>query len=103
MRELLVAVLSLAAADFTRAQTPGKPAWDVVSVKLNQGCGGRGRGMSAPPHPGRLSMECNTVENLIMMAYVIFQNGSSPNFKRTPITGGPAWTHSEDYAINAKA
>lgn len=103
MRELLAAVLSLAAADFARAQTPGKPAWDVVSVKLNQSCGGRGRGMSAPPSPGRLNMECNTVENLIMMAYVIFQNGNTPTIKRMPINGGPAWTRSESYAINAKA
>lgn len=103
MRKLLVAVLSLAAADFAGAQTPAKPAWDVVAVKMNPNCGGRGRGMSAPPHPGRLSMECNTVENLIMTAYVVFQNGSSPTFKRTPITGGPAWIHSESYAINAKA
>ncbi len=103
MRRLLVAALSMAAARVAGAQTPGKPTWDVVSVKLNQSCGGRGRGMSAPPSPGRLNMECNTVENLIMMAYVFFQNGSSPTIKRTPITGGPSWIHSEQYAINAKA
>jgi uncharacterized protein (TIGR03435 family) len=103
MKELLVAVLSLAAADFARAQAPAKPAWDVVSVKLNQGCGGRGRGISAPPSPGRLNMECNTLESLILMAYVVFQNGNSPTMKRIPVTGGPAWIRSEMYAINAKA
>ena len=100
MRRLLVAVLSLAAAHVAGAQMPTKPTWDVVSVKLNQSCGGRGRGMSAPPSPGRLNMECNTVH---LTAYVYFQNGSSPTFKRTPLTGGPAWIHSEQYAINAKA
>jgi hypothetical protein len=33
---LRVLVLSLAAAQNVRAQTPGKPNWDVVSAKLNQ-------------------------------------------------------------------
>ena len=103
MRELLVAALTLAAADFARAQTPDKPAWDVVSVKLNQNCGGRGMGMQAPPSPGRLNMQCNTLENLITMAYVVFQNGSSPTMKRLPINGGPAWIRSDRFAINAKA
>jgi uncharacterized protein (TIGR03435 family) len=103
MRRLLVLVLSLAAAHNAGAQTPGKPNWDVVSVKSNQSCGGRGMGMSAPPSPGRLNMECRTVENLILMAYVFFQNGSSPTMKRTPIAGGPAGVQSEQYAINAKA
>jgi len=103
MRRMLAVVLSLAAAQVAVAQMPGKPAWEVASVKVNQSCGGRGRGMSAPPSPGRLNMECNTLENLIMTAYVVFQNGSTPTMKRTPITGGPAWIHSEQYAINAKA
>src|SRR5579863_7903519 len=99
MRTLLAVVLSLALADFGRAQTPEKPNWDVVSVKLNPNCGGRGRGMSAPPAPGHLSMECNTVENLIMTAYIFFENGSSPTFKRVPVVGGPAWIRSDQYAI----
>jgi uncharacterized protein (TIGR03435 family) len=103
MRKWQVAVLTLAAAGFGRAQTPDKPAWDVVSVKLNETCGGRGRGMSGPPAPGRLNMQCNTVENLIQMAYVFFQNGASPTFRRIPINGGPSWIRSEQYAINAKA
>ena len=101
MRKLLV-FLSLA-ADFARGQTQGTAAWDVVSIKLNQGCEGRGRGMSAPPSPGRLNMECNTVENLIRMAYAFFQNGNSLNLKDVPINGGPGWIRSESYAINAKA
>ena len=100
MKKLLVSVLSLWASGLARAQTP---AWEVASVKLNQSCGGRGRGISAPPAPGRLNMECNTVENLVLMAYVVFQNGTSPTMKRIPVTGGPAWVHSETYAINAKA
>lgn len=95
--------LSFTAAGWVPAQTTGKPSWEVASVKLNQGCGGRGRGVSGPPVPGRLNMQCNTVENLILMAYVVFQNGSRPNMKRIPVTGGPAWVHSEQYAINAKA
>jgi hypothetical protein len=103
MRKLLVAFLTLAATDFARGQTPGTPAWDVVSVKLNQSCGGRGRGISAPPSPGRLNLECNTVENLILLAYVYFQNGSSFNYRDVPISGGPGWIRSETYVINAKA
>lgn len=99
MTKFLPVILTLAAA---HAQAPATPAWDVASVKLNTSCGG-GRGMAAPPSPGRINLQCNTVENLIRMAYVIFENGSTPNLKRVSITGGPGWTRSETYAINAKA
>lgn len=103
MRTILIVMLSLAAAHMAQAQAPAQPAWDVASVKVNPECGNRGRGMSGPPAPGRLNMQCNTVENLIQMAYVVFQNGSSLNMRRIPIIGGPAWIRSDQYAINAKA
>lgn len=55
--------------------------------------------------PGRLSVDCWSVENLIFDAYLVNANGSHHNpasVARTPIEGGPAWLGSDRYSINAK-
>ncbi len=106
MRKLWIAASlgALASAPFGWAQaSPTKPEFEVASVKPNTACGGRrGLQISGPPSPGRLNLECVTVENLVQAAYVILGNGK-PNLKLVEIVGGPAWIHSDTYAINAKA
>lgn len=86
------------------AQTGGvKPEFEVVSVRPNAACGGRSHGLTAPPSPGRLNLECTTAEDLIRLAYVILANGNKPHLRRVDIVGGPAWMRSDIYAVNAKA
>jgi uncharacterized protein (TIGR03435 family) len=102
MKLAAMAVMSALAG---MAQTPdAKPAFEVASVKLDANCGaGLGRGMVGRPSPGRLNMQCTTVENLIQGAYIVFANGNTPNLRRIEITGGPAWIKSEMYTVSAKA
>jgi uncharacterized protein (TIGR03435 family) len=65
-------------------------------------CGGR-RGGGGAPTPGRLNMECATLQTLIENAYYIFADGVSMNPKSIDISGGPNWMLSDTYEISAKA
>ena len=98
--------------------------FEVVSVKPSTGCGnsggktGRGGGGGrANWDPGRLSLECQTVENLIRWAYLRFPNGvpwpvsATIGLPDSPISqrllnqefkGSPAWFSSDRYDIDAK-
>ena len=53
--------------------------------------------------PGRLSMGCTTVQNLIQLAYGNFANGATPNPRRLQVIGAPKWLESEQYDLEAKA
>jgi uncharacterized protein (TIGR03435 family) len=54
--------------------------------------------------PGRLSLECQTVMNLVRIAYVQYADGKRrPPDRGTPIVGGPSWTNTERYDIDARA
>jgi uncharacterized protein (TIGR03435 family) len=74
----------------------------VASIKLNPDCGSF-RGGKVPFSPGRLSMECTTLQNLIQAAYGFFANGVSLNQETLDITGGPGWVQSDHYDLAAKA
>jgi bla regulator protein blaR1 len=114
----ITATLALAApitvgvmnAPLIRAQSAARPQFEVASIKRcrpdNLAPGGRGGG--APPSfsPGRMTLECASVMDLIDVAYVRFANGSNYNLmklQRIPIEGGSGWISSERYTINAKA
>src|ERR1700722_14700606 len=54
--------------------------------------------------PGRVTVPCATVKNLIDWTYGAYANGPHFNAQLTlPIEGAPAWLDSERYTINAKA
>ncbi len=84
------------------AQTP-RPAFDVASVKLNTRCdaGGRSGGASMP---GRVTLECADLRDLILTAYGIYGNGAepAPGSFRMQVVGGPSWMDSTRYDIAAK-
>src|SRR5205823_2518442 len=53
--------------------------------------------------PGMLRSECTTVRRLIQQAYGLFATGHMNPGSSLTVTGGPAWTTSDLYEIDAKA
>jgi uncharacterized protein (TIGR03435 family) len=78
-----------------------QPQFEVASVKLNANCGNF-RGGRVPFSPGRLAMECTTLQNLIQSAYGAFATGTL-NQEMLQISGGPGWVESDRYDLAAKA
>jgi uncharacterized protein (TIGR03435 family) len=97
-------LLGLLAINSLGAQSPRR--FDVVSVKpckTEDGAGRRGSG-TAGGSPGRLDLKCRTVMGLVQMAYALYPDGQrTPQGRSVPISGGPAWIHSERYDIAATA
>ena len=63
------------AASLLAQTSDTRPRFDVTSVKRNlSGCA-QGRGGGGAPQPGRLSVTCITVKDLIQAAYGTFANG----------------------------
>jgi bla regulator protein BlaR1 len=56
-----------------------------------------------PEFPGRLQAGCTTLQRYMQKAYGAFGNGRANPLSSITITGGPAWTDSDLYAIDAKA
>jgi bla regulator protein BlaR1 len=101
-----------------RAQSEVRPKveaasikFDVASVKLCSpsdiglvAAGGRGGGGNYGTSPGRLHVHCMSVDALVKLAYttndpLVNSNGAAD---KPPVRGGPAWTHSSFYSIEAK-
>ncbi len=56
-----------------------------------------------PMGPGRLSMGCTTMQNLIQLAYGTFANGVKPDPRRIQIIGAPKWVETDQFDVVAKA
>jgi uncharacterized protein (TIGR03435 family) len=101
-RLLCVVVVNVVSVTLGWTQAPAAlPRFDVTSVKRNTACAGRRGG--SPPTPGRLTMECATLQTLIENAYYIFADGHTMSPKTIEISGGPSWMLSDTYDISAKA
>lgn len=87
-----------------QTKTADRPKFEVASIKLDKTCDGR-VGHDTPPvvSPGRLQMNCLSLERLIQFAYVSFANGVRFSRQTLEITGGPGWISSERYDLAAKA
>jgi uncharacterized protein (TIGR03435 family) len=101
MKRILLIVLTL---QFALGQTSRvKPEFEVAAIKL---CNGNGRG-GTQPAPGRMNMGCQSVQELIQIAYGVFSSGtnkaSNLSLRRIKVVGAPGWVESERYEINAKA
>jgi uncharacterized protein (TIGR03435 family) len=99
---LLALGIPMLPAPPTNAQTPAPaPQFEVASVKLNPNCENF-RGGRVPFSPGRLAMECTTLQSLIQSAYGAFASGTL-NQEILQISGGPSWVQSDRYDLAAKA
>jgi uncharacterized protein (TIGR03435 family) len=75
------------------------PKWETVSIKT---CGDVAAGVNSTGIPGRLDLYCQSIRNLIRVAYLQFGGSSWPT--NTPIEGAPEWIdYSYTYDIHARA
>jgi uncharacterized protein (TIGR03435 family) len=82
-----------------------RPEFEIAAIKPNHECGGPGRGSGGMTSPGRMTLECAQLRDLILTAYGIYGDGNaaSPRGFRIQVLGGPAWVDSDRYDIAAKA
>ena len=98
------ATIAVVKAPPALAQPAGTtPKFEVVSVKScrnDMAPGTRTGGGNSSP--GRLDIQCQTVEGLINIAFVLFANGRTADLaSQIPIEGGPSWIDSDRYTIDA--
>jgi bla regulator protein BlaR1 len=88
------------------AQSVATARFEVASIKPSADCEDsvkRGAGGSTPTaSPGRLTLNCYRVIDLIRTAYSTFANGQQRQGPGIPIEKAPAWINSERYTINAE-
>jgi uncharacterized protein (TIGR03435 family) len=103
MDKFVRAVLFIIVSGVLAAQPPqAKPAtqrFEVISIRP---CEPKSGGGGVSGSPGRLTVPCASVRNLIGWSFSGFQNGRHFDLSSVPIEGGPAWVDS-DFTINAKA
>lgn len=100
-------VVDIMNAPSIRAQSPQAksggattPKFEVVSVTPCEAFRPR---TIANLSPGRFHSGCTTVQRFIQQAYGLFANGHENLLSSVTITGGPAWTDSDFYQIDAEA
>jgi uncharacterized protein (TIGR03435 family) len=106
---VLLAQAAEAAAPVLTTAVRTIPEFEVASIRpsADTDCetSGRGKGTggsSSVPTPGRLTLNCYSVIDLIRMAYSTFANGQRRLGKGVPIEKIPAWINSARYTIKAE-
>ncbi len=85
----------------SQPQTPApRPEFEVASVKPSGDC--RNKAGNEGPSPGRLVLSCDSLHDLIQIAYGAFEGGTL-KAKILDIVGGPPWLESDHWDIEAKA
>lgn len=97
---IAVAALVIGAAQASPAQTDSRPAFEAASIKPNKSCAG-GRGSGGITSPGRVTLVCAQLRDLILTAYGIY--GGGPGNVRMQVLGGPSWIDSDAYDFTVKA
>lgn len=98
----VIATLVVAAAHGIFAQPGPRPEFEAAAIKLNRSCaiGGPSGGMTSP---GRITLECAELRDLILTAYEIYGGHANPASFRMPVLGGPGWIDSDRYDFTLKA
>jgi len=102
-RSAMAVAVSAVLAVCGRSQAQ-RPHFDVATIRpspseLNFGphCDG-GSGS-----PGKLTMRCNTVKELVQFAYGLYANGATLTPQPLQISGGPGWIDADRFDIEARA
>ncbi|HMJ61897.1 MAG TPA: M56 family metallopeptidase [Bryobacteraceae bacterium] len=100
-KKLTLALAGIAAlgAPILLGIADASPKFEAVAIRSCEAF----RRRPVPDSPGRLQPGCTTVERLIQQAYGVFANGHANRLLSVTVTGGPAWTRSDFYEIDAKA
>jgi len=100
----ILAALGLTALALHAQAPEPRPQFEVASIRPSPG------NLQFGPHcdgdsgsPGRLILNCATVQELIQFAYGLHANGLTPKPQSLQISGGPAWLDSARFDIEAKA
>jgi uncharacterized protein (TIGR03435 family) len=104
-RLIAVAILVILAPRGGPAQSAPRRAFEVTAIKPNKDCGAPGRGSGGQTSPGRISLICAQLRDLILTAYGIYADNSDPSplSFRMQVVGGPAWIDSDRFDLAAKA
>ncbi len=80
-------------------------SFEVASIKHSTNCNPSDNIYGTPlsRSPGTLTLNCATVAGLILGAYSRYAGGHLNFSLAPPVQGGPSWTDSERYTINAKS
>lgn len=100
---VLILAASVASPRAVAQSKPVLPHFEVATIKPSKDCvpGARSGGQRAT---GRLILKCSPLTGLIVGAYVRFAEGRFTTQPRpVPISGGPPWTETDLYDINAEA
>jgi uncharacterized protein (TIGR03435 family) len=95
---------NMAIAQSTRG-TQTIPPFEVASIKpcRADAPGQRSGANGTEGEAGRLRLNCQSVADLVRMAYVLFDGGHVNPAATEQVSGGPKWIESERYTILAKA
>jgi uncharacterized protein (TIGR03435 family) len=99
---ITIAIIVVATAQGSFAQSMPRPAFEAAAIKLNRNCamGARSGGMTSP---GRITVECGELRDLILTAYEIYGGKANPASFRMQVLGGPAWIESDRFDFTLKA
>jgi uncharacterized protein (TIGR03435 family) len=96
----IVAGISTSATGISAEARPAARRFEAASIKS---CDAFRRVKPEEFSPGTFESQCTTAERLIQQAYGLFANGHMNPGSSLAVAGGPAWTRSELYQIDAKA
>jgi uncharacterized protein (TIGR03435 family) len=97
----VLAALLIAVAPSVHAQS-SRPQFEVASIKSDPGCTTRPR-TPQPVSPGRLSLDCITLHDLVEYAYGVWADATNPSPKHPDVRGGPGWANTDRYVVTATA
>src|SRR5690242_17704347 len=81
-------------------QAQPRPQFEAASIKRNSECRMPGKPM---PTPGRVMLQCQTLEQMIQASYGMFADGVTRKPQMLEVSGGPAWVKTDFYDVSAKA